>query len=436
MKITKEQLIEQLIEHSQLPREVVEKEFDQFIAETSGVIKGNPLTIEEMGVFRLKKGRLSFETDPKLALEINYKYAGMLPIEVKKGQTSSQDDEIHDEENATSLLSKNDDNEKVQIGKVRESKKEEPVKAVEKEIIKETSMEEVKEEQALTEESSDGKAPIEEIEELKVDATPLISEEVKNQEPEKTVQETKESTNAEPKVENVAEVKKDTSTKTSTKTSSKKEDDKTMTYATIAAAVIIIAAIIWFMNTKPKEVIQPDSEITQVKPTVKREVKTEEKLAPEQTSMEKAQSEKPLKETKEQSQGKSDGVYKEGLKDIDIKSSSTAKLDSQKEEIVQDIVNQLQESANPVVATKPKVYYTAVIYTLSFKARAHQEVESFKKKGFSAFVKAFKNRNNEERFYVCIGKLESYKDAKEFAETKLPEPFNSSKNFAVKRLTD
>jgi len=430
MKITKEQLIEQLIEHSQLPREVVEKEFNQFIAETSGVIKGNPLTIEEMGVFRLKKGRLSFETDPKLALEINYKYAGMLPIEVKKGQTSSHDDEIQNEENENSSLSKNEDNEKVQIGKVREAKKEEPVKVVDKEIIKETSMEEVKEE--VTQESSDVKAPIEEIEKLKVDATPFISVEVKNQEPEKTVQETKESTNAEPIAEKVAEVKK----ATSTKTSSKKQDDNTMTYATIAAAVIIIAAIVWFMNSKPKEVIQPISEITSVKPEVKPEVKSEKMETPEKTTMEKPQGEKQLKETKDQAQGKSDGVYKEGLKNIDIKLSSKAKLESQKEEIVQDIVNQLQENGSPVVATEPKVFYTAVIYTLSFESRAHQEVESFKKKGFSAFVKAFKNRNNEDRFYVCIGKLESYKDAKEFAETKLPEPFNSSKNFAVKRLTD
>ena len=156
----------------------------------------------------------------------------------------------------------------------------------------------------------------------------------------------------------------------------------------------------------------------------------------EKKMMDQSQQENPLKETKEQFQGKSDGVYKEGLKDINIKASSKTKLDPKKEEIVQDIVNQLQENSNPVVAKEPKVYYTAVIYTLSFQSRAQQEVASLKKKGFSAFVKAFKNRNNEDRFYVCIGKLESYKDAKEFAETKLPEPYNSPKNFAVKRLTD
>ena len=421
MKITKEQLIEQIIEHSQLTREVVENELNQFIEESSGVVKGSPLTIEEMGVFRLKKGRLSFETDPKLALEINYKYAGMLPIEVKKGQTnSSQDDEIEDEEQVVSAKTENEDNEKVQIGKVREPKKEEPVKIKIEPITETAPIKEIKEEVVLitsVESEKETVVPIPSVEDEKTTATKS----------EKSAQE-----KSEPKLEKAAEVKK-ASIKS---TPPKKQSDNTMTYATIAAAVIIIAAIVWFMNSKPKEVIQPISEITVVKPEVKPEIKSDKAAATVTTSMDKPQQEKPLKETKEQFQGKSDGVYKEGLKDIAIKGGSKAKLDPKKEEIVQDIVNQLQENSNPVVAKEPKVYYTAVIYTLSFQSRAQQEVASLKKKGFSAFVKAFKNRNNEDRFYVCIGKLESFKDAKEFAETKLPEPFNSPQKFAVKRLTD
>jgi nucleoid DNA-binding protein len=141
MNITKEQFLEKLIEHSQLPREVVEQELNDFINEASGVVKGNPISIEDMGIFRLKKGRLSFETDPKLALEINYKYAGMLPIEVKKGTSSSFEDDSSDE-NSENLVKQEEDNEKIQIGKVREPKKEEepkPVVEIQVESVSETT---------------------------------------------------------------------------------------------------------------------------------------------------------------------------------------------------------------------------------------------------------------------------------------------------------
>lgn len=138
MSLSKEQLIEKISEVSKLDKELVAKELELFIEQILQVSKGNPLTIEGLGIFRLKKGRLSLETAPNLALEINYKYAGMLPLEVKKGNGSLAD---QDNQNAEEVTFTDDDEQGetgsksakedlgFEIGKVKpvEKKKEEEI---------------------------------------------------------------------------------------------------------------------------------------------------------------------------------------------------------------------------------------------------------------------------------------------------------------------
>lgn len=99
MAITHQQFIQLLSEKLGLTTDEVSVELDQLIEQIqTATAKGEEFTIDKFGTFKLKNGRLSFEVDPTFALEVNYKYAGMTPVELKGGKTAMvSDDEAKDQ---------------------------------------------------------------------------------------------------------------------------------------------------------------------------------------------------------------------------------------------------------------------------------------------------------------------------------------------------
>ncbi len=94
MAITHEQFIQLLAEKLGLNAEEVSDELNQLIDQIQQeTAKGDEFTIDKFGTFKVKNGRLSFEVDPTFALEINFKYAGMTPVELKGGKTATVSDE-------------------------------------------------------------------------------------------------------------------------------------------------------------------------------------------------------------------------------------------------------------------------------------------------------------------------------------------------------
>ena len=94
MAITHEQFIQLLAEKLGLNAAEVSDELDQLIDQIQQeTAKGDEFTIDKFGTFKVKNGRLSFEVDPTFALEINFKYAGMTPVELKGGKTATVSDE-------------------------------------------------------------------------------------------------------------------------------------------------------------------------------------------------------------------------------------------------------------------------------------------------------------------------------------------------------
>jgi len=88
MKIEKEKLVGQLVEKSDLTPEFVEEQLNRLIRKIhETAAKGKALEIKGFGMFyRSKEGNLTFEPTEDFATEINYRYAGMEPLEVASGK--------------------------------------------------------------------------------------------------------------------------------------------------------------------------------------------------------------------------------------------------------------------------------------------------------------------------------------------------------------
>lgn len=106
MVVKNMELIEDLAQKLKKDKKWIEKELailvDEIKAKTSS---GKTVTIDKFGTFSDKSERLSFDIDETLALEINYKYAGMEPIELvsaideqEESDTSKKEPDIIEEE--------------------------------------------------------------------------------------------------------------------------------------------------------------------------------------------------------------------------------------------------------------------------------------------------------------------------------------------------
>lgn len=105
MKIDKEKLIGLLIEKTGMEKAEVEEQLQQLIKRiVDAAERGKALEIKEFGMFYFDEGgELRFDAAKELSTEVNFKYAGMEPVELKPARESAnqQEDEEEDTEAAS-----------------------------------------------------------------------------------------------------------------------------------------------------------------------------------------------------------------------------------------------------------------------------------------------------------------------------------------------
>lgn len=378
------QFVELLAKQTNKPIEQVEQELKQFIEEIASVSKGNPLTIEGLGVFRLKKGRLSFESDPAFAVEINYKYAGMQPIEIKKSSDKKRDDLQDAEESEEKPNQETSVQTDVKIGKVTEpisKSKEEKATTVPEEIPVEKPLEE-----HLPKENKQDE-PIQTIalESAKITEPIEKQEEIKKEDPLKD-----KAVHKKPVV---------------TKGVYMQQTGKWKLPVSIAAAVGIIALVSWFLTRQNEEI--------STEPTVVKQVEVIQKESP-----------KP-------SQPEPEKVVADVVTDL------TQELNNQENSIETEVKSEempAEYGLQGKVAPSLSGSFSVVIYTLSVESRAYAEVADWQKKGYRAFVHSFVTSKGRTLYYVALGQFKTIEDAKSAAAT-LPDGKNEAGNHHIKRIT-
>lgn len=379
------QFVELLAKETNKPIEQVEQELKQFIEEINSVSKGNPLTIEGLGVFRIKKGRLSFEPDPAFAVEINYKYAGMQPIEIKKSSDKKRDELQDAEESEEKPNQENSDLSDIKIGKVTEPLS----KSVEEKattVSEEIQLEKPSEEHSLKENKQDEPNQT------------IASETEKTAEP---IEKQKEIINKEP-IKDKSVHKKPVVTKGVYM----QQTGKWKLPVSIAAALGIIALVSWFLTHQ--------NEALSTEPSVVKQVEVMQNSTPQSAK------------------AKSDEVVANIVADLTAPSIQQ-EISSDTEHIQP---NQIPAEYGLKGSFAPSLSgaYSIVIYTLSVKSRAHAEVAEWQKKGYRAFVHSFVTSKGRTLYYVAIGQFKTIEDAKTAAAT-LPDGKNEAGNHHIKRIT-
>lgn len=106
MKIDRKKLVELLIEKTGMEKKAVESQLDELVSRIQDAAKkGKALEIKGFGLFYFsKKGELKFDPSEELKTEVNHKYTGMDPVEIKKPREST--DKPADEASAGSETDK------------------------------------------------------------------------------------------------------------------------------------------------------------------------------------------------------------------------------------------------------------------------------------------------------------------------------------------
>jgi len=84
MIIDESQIVKHIEEAGDLSAGEIEQELEKLKKALQKLKEGEKLELKGLGIFQNKKNRLLFETDDVFASELNYKYAGMVPIEIVK----------------------------------------------------------------------------------------------------------------------------------------------------------------------------------------------------------------------------------------------------------------------------------------------------------------------------------------------------------------
>lgn len=104
MKINKEKLIELLVEKTEMEKAEVESQLNELIKRiTDAAERGKALEIKGFGLFYFDEtGNLKFDPADELKTEVNFKYAGMKPVELKPPRDTSaankEDEPVSDDD--------------------------------------------------------------------------------------------------------------------------------------------------------------------------------------------------------------------------------------------------------------------------------------------------------------------------------------------------
>ncbi|MDX1590508.1 MAG: SPOR domain-containing protein [Balneolaceae bacterium] len=136
MKIDKKKLIQLLVEKTGMDEGEVEDQLQQLIDRIiDAAERGKALEIKEFGLFYFDEdGNLKFDPSKELSTEINFKYAGMEPVELKPPRGAAEMKESEGDEGASDLASGDDTDDESDIEqpvtKTRTAEEEEDLSAI------------------------------------------------------------------------------------------------------------------------------------------------------------------------------------------------------------------------------------------------------------------------------------------------------------------
>ena len=334
--------------------------------------------IEAFGTFKKSGGKVQFEPDDKFALEVNYKYAGMEPVEILPAYRKSDTEE---QPEAKDIPPESDD--------VEEQVRKEPEKekAQEKEQPEETVQEkpEDKAEKSQTREAPEKQRGQKENEK---EIEPVKSE--KSESPQKETDPFKGASAKKKETPGKLQKKTDSKVrKTEPSPANGKKSRNTEWIIVGGLAVLLIAGIlhfIFFYDPTPQIPTSEDRITEETEPVAAAEEEAEDLSETEEPVMPEEPDEPEEVETAPEPADEQWGH-----------TGSYVPMDE---------------------------YFTIVIYSLRNRERAEEQYDEISNEGFRATLNAFRPDEDTQSWRVGIGQFESVSDAEE-AAGELPDPWSS-----------
>lgn len=392
-----EELIQKLAELTEMAFEDVEAELDDLIQrinkETHG---GATYKVEGFGTFRELDDELTFTPDEKLATEINYKYAGMEPIEIMAGFAEQEVDEEQQVQQEPSERSQ----------RLQKEQKEEAIdEETPKEVVEEEKIKAESEEKATKDKESQKEATQPKEEKSKVDTEkPKLRKPVKEKKQVKEIPEKEEKELAQKEPVK----KKPASKKRKQYAPSTQKDSQTTTWIILsAAAVVIVAVVIWGWS-QPKG----DDDTSMASQGIPTEnISNNQPEEPTMNSDSPTKQNQAVEEKEKSDEQDLDRTTK--AKSLPLPDSPALRGDYHAAYGLKGIPS--NEGMNG---------YTLVVFSFGREANASKQADALSAKGYRAVVDFVTLKDSTDRWRVGIGQFESLADAKAAAKS-LPEPYKS-----------
>lgn len=361
-----------------------EQEANSLLAEwaekiNNGLQENGEVQIDDFGTFKKEGGDITFEPAEKFALEVNYKYAGMEPIEVLPAYRKSEASKTEKETKAESGEEKQQETVEAS-SKDSEEKIEKPKKSESSSSKAEKTPSSSDKQKSETKQQPDNKAKP--AAEQKSKASSTESKQEKQQQgtkPEKASQKQKSMSESS---------KKPHDQKVTKSTNSKIEDKQRSTEWLIVgglAAVVLLGVAIYFFafHTTSDIPVSSDPQTEETDPVAaaeEEERRDEEEEIEETPEPEEPTEPEPEPETE---QWGLEGEY-----------------------------------------TPVDDYYTIVVYSLTNRERAESEYDNISNEGYRATLNAYRPDPDSQSWRVGIGQFQSVGEAEDAAD-RLPDPWRT-----------
>jgi hypothetical protein len=430
-----EELIQKLADLTEMAFEDVEAELDDLVQRIRKEAKGGATyKVSGLGTFRELDDKLTFTPDEKLATEINYKYAGMEPIEIMAGfaeQEVDAEEQVQQEPSERSQrLEKEKGEESEPVGEEEpvteeatvdtESQKDTDTEASEAEESPEVSEEKHPEQVESAAGSEEMKAEPEKAEskpdqkdqekpESKKEEKPVTSKTDEKSEKTNDIPEKEEKTLTKAKT---SDKKKDAKPKKKTKrkTVADRRGSQTTTWVILsAAAVVILAVVIWGLSQR--------GDTDQAKQAG---MGTGE-MASETTSKSDESNQKviPMDEISEDDQA-NEQASKPETSEEDLPDSPVLNMDYD-----------APYGLKGIPSNQGMKGYTLVVFSFGRESNASRQADKLSEKGYRAIVDYVTLEDGTERWRVGVGQFATLDSARS-ASKRLPEPYKS--DFFIKRI--
>lgn len=442
MKINREQLIELLVQKTDLPQEQAEEQLAELIREIhKAADQGERFQIEKFGTFLMRKGELTFEAADELQTEINNKYAGMQPIELigaYKESEKASDPALETPEDKSKTTAADDTAEEYK--ETETWPEDEDIWGWEEQVAEEKrEQEQVESEDSVTDDQDSGQEKDTDKESgakqtIKFDADPDQEEQTDSpEEPEGEPVEAEEEQDGnelqEDETESTPQKKSAPALSTARGRDRKRRGSSTSVIMIGAAVVIVIAIAMWLaydMGALSSKGTSSSSDSDSQAASVARQ---NESSNPANDDSESAGSDQEATEAGEQSV--------QGTRQESQQAGSEEAANDSEPETTNEVANSGDDQAvNSVYGLKGEVNenandgYTIVVHSIRSQEKARGIYNNLRQEGYrSILVSAIVDGN--EYWRIGLGQFKTIEDAQQTAK-QLPEPF--SNNFFIKRI--